>query len=102
MMTKQQLHKFIQDTKGLVRGAPTEKKIKLLKLIKEAKRQCEEQELTEMDIDDSKIGGTLDSKYATAALVGAMREAGAVHHSEMEPEQIQPIAQENPDYIEEK
>jgi hypothetical protein len=102
MMTKQQLHKFIKDTKGLVRGAPTHKKIKLLKLIKEAKRRCDEQELKEMDIDDSKIDGTLGSKYATAALVGAMREAGAVHHSEMEPELIQPITQENPDYIEEK
>lgn len=102
MMTKQQLHKFIQDTKGLVRGAPTHKKLKLLKLIKEAKRQCEEQELTEMDIDDSKIGAALDSKYATAALVGALREAGAVHETEMESEQIQPNIEENPDYIEEK
>ena len=102
MMTKQQLHKFIQDTKGLVRGASTQKKLKLLKLIKEAKRLCDEQELKEMDIDHTKIGSTLDSKYATAALVGAMREAGAVHHSEQEPEQIQPITQENPDYIEEK
>lgn len=102
MMTKQQLRKFIQDTKGLVRGASTQRKMKLLKLIKEAKRQCDEQELKEMDIDHEKVGSALDSKFSTAALVGAMREAGAVHHSEMAPELIRPNIQQNADYIEEK
>jgi ABC-type transporter MlaC component len=78
-MTREQLKKFIKDTRGLVRGAPIEKKIKLLSLIKEAKRQCEESELKEMEIDDSKIGPVLDSKYATAALVGALKASGAIH-----------------------
>jgi hypothetical protein len=85
-MTREQLRKFIQDTRGLVRGAPVEKKIKLLSLIKEAKRQCEETELKEMDIDHTKIGPVLDSKYATAALVGALKAAGASHHSEHHPD----------------
>jgi hypothetical protein len=85
-MTREQLKKFIQDTRGLIRGAPAHKKLKLLKLIKEAKRQCEETELREMDIDHTKIGAILDSKYAIAAHVGAMREAGATHHSEHRPD----------------
>ena len=84
-MTREQLKKFIQDTRGLIRGAPAHKKLKLLKLIKEAKRQCEETELREMDIDHTKIGPVLDSKYATAALVGALKAAGASHHSEHPP-----------------
>ena len=98
MMTKEQLHKFIQDTRGLIRGAPAYKKVKLLKLIKEAKRQCEEQELKEMDIDHTKIGPVLDSKYATAALVGALRASGAKHHSEEHDEQS---SQTNGDYLDE-
>ena len=85
-MTKEQLRKFIKDARGLVRGAPVEKKIKLLSLIKEAKRQCEETELREMEIDDSKIGPMLDSKFATASLVGALRASGAKHHSEHHPD----------------
>ena len=85
-MTKEQLHKFIKDTRGLIRGAPAHKKLKLLKLIKEAKRQCEEQELKEMDIDHTKIGPVLDSKFATASLVGALKAAGATHHSKHHPD----------------
>jgi S-adenosylhomocysteine hydrolase len=101
MMTKQQLHKFIKDTKGLVRGASPEKKVKLLKLIKEAKRQCEEQELKEMDLDHDKIGDTLDSKYATAALVGALKAAGA-EATEIEPQSPETDSSETIDYLEEK
>lgn len=86
-MTKEQLHKFIKDTRGLIRGAPAHKKLKLLQLIKEAKRQCDEQELKEMDIDHTKIGPVLDSKFATASLVGALKAAGATHHSEHHPDE---------------
>ncbi len=97
-MTKEQLRKFIKDTRGLVRGAPVEKKIKLLSLIKEAKRQCEEQELKEMDIDHTKIGPVLDSKFATAALAGALRASGATHHSEQPSDQP---PQSSGDYLDE-
>ena len=46
-MTKDQLRKFIKDTKGLIRGASNHQKIKLLKLIKEANAKLEEETLHE-------------------------------------------------------
>jgi hypothetical protein len=99
MMTKQQLHKFIKDTKGLVRGASPQKKLKLLKLLKKAKRHFDAEELKKMDLDHEKIGSALDSKYGTASLVGALKEAGA----EIESQDEQEVSfTENTDYIEEK
>lgn len=99
-MTKQQLRKFINDTRGLIRGASNDKKLKLLKLIKEAKRQCDEQELAEMTIDHSKIDGVLGSKIAQAALSGALSATGASHTGAAN--SIQPNTQKNADYLEEK
>lgn len=99
-MTKEQLRKFINDTRGLIRGASNDKKLKLLKLIKEAKRQCDEQELSEMMLDDSKIDGVLGSKIAQAAFAGALSAAGASHSSNKN--SIQPNSEENADYLEEK
>lgn len=91
-MTKEQLRKFIKDTRGLVRGASAEKKIHLLKLIKEAKRRCEETQLNQISLDNKKVEETLNSKFATAALAGA---AGATVSDSGD--NIQ-----NSDYLEEK
>jgi translation elongation factor EF-4 len=54
-MTREQLKQFIKDTRGLVRGASVERKIKLLSLIKEAKRRCDEGEGVELDIESEPI-----------------------------------------------
>lgn len=54
-MTREQLKQFIKDTRGLVRGASAERKVKLLSLIKEAKRRCDEQEMAELDIESGHI-----------------------------------------------
>lgn len=98
-MTKAQLRKFINDTRGLIRGAPAEKKVKLLSLIKEAKRRCEETELAEMQIDKDKVEQVLGSKFATASLVGALSASGASHESL---ESTYPKQIGNQDYLEEK
>ncbi len=95
-MTKVQLRKFIKDTRGLIRGAPAHKKIKLLQLIKEAKRRCDEAELNEMELDEERIDQTIGSKFATAALAGALRAGGVTIGQQNEP------PQESNDYLEEK
>jgi hypothetical protein len=95
-MTKDQLRKFIKDTRGLIRGAPDHKKIKLLQLIKEAKRRCDESELHEMELDGEKVDETIGSKFATAALAGALR-AGGVTIGQQDSQ-----SQESNDYLEEK
>ena len=41
-MTKEQLRKFIRESRELVKSASPEQKIKVLKLIKEAKQQYEQ------------------------------------------------------------
>jgi hypothetical protein len=46
-MTKEQLRKFIKDTKGLIHGASNHQKVKLLNLIKEANAKLEEESLQE-------------------------------------------------------
>ena len=95
-MTKEQLRKFIKDTRGLILGAPTEKKIKYLSLIKEAKRKYEEAELSAMELDSEKLKETLSSKYSTASLAGALSAAGAKMNDS-------PLDEpENTDYLEEK
>jgi len=96
-MTKEQLRKFIKDTRGLIRGAPDHKKVKLLQLIKEAKRRCDEAELNEMELDEERVDQTIGSKFATAALAGALRAGGVTIGQQNEPPQ-----QENDDYLEEK
>jgi hypothetical protein len=96
-MTKDQLRKFIKDTRGLILGAPPEKKIKYLSLIKEAKRKYEEAELQSMELDEEKLKETLSSKYSTASLAGALSQAGAtIKDDSQNTEQI------NTDYLEEK
>jgi len=57
-MTREQLKQFIRDTRGLVRGASVERKVKLLSLIKEAKRRCDEQEGAELDIESEHASTT--------------------------------------------
>jgi len=96
-MTKEQLHKFIKDTRGLIRGAPTNKKIKLLQLIKEAKRRCDEAELNEMELDGEKVGKAIGSKFTTAGLAAALGMAGASVGQQDGPSQ-----EESNDYLEEK
>ena len=97
-MTEEQLKKFINDTRGLIRGASAEKKIKLLKLIKEAKRKCEETKLDEMQLDAAKVDETLSSKFAPAALAGALRAGGANTVTQ----RIHPNLDKKADYLEEK
>ena len=96
-MTKDQLRKFIKDTRGLIRGAPDHKKIKLLQLIKEAKRRCDEAELNEMELDRAKVDETIGSKFATAALAGALRAGGVTIGQGNDPQ-----PEESSDYLEEK
>lgn len=96
-MTKDQLRKFIKDTRGLIRGAPDHKKVKLLQLIKEAKRRCDERELNEMELDGDKIDSTIGSKFATAALAGALKAGGVTVAQQPGPRQ-----EESNDYLEEK
>lgn len=98
-MTKEQLRKFIKDTRGLIRGSSDEKKVRLLKLIKEAKRRCDEQELKEMNLDNEKIGSVADSRYGVAGLAGALKAAGAIHGVQ---QSVRPNRPENTDYLEEK
>lgn len=95
-MTKDQLRKFIKDTRGLIRGAPDHKKVKLLQLIKEAKRRCDEAELNEMELDGEKVSETIGSKFATAALAGALKAGGATIGQDSD------SPQESNDYLEEK
>lgn len=96
-MTREQLKKFIQDTRGLIKGASPEKKVKLLQLIKEAKRKCDDNDLA-MELDEEKVGGVLDSKYAVAALAGALKATGAdvTQNDEIS------VNGETQDYLEEK
>ena len=63
-MTKDQLRKFIKDTRGLVRGASPEKKIKLLSLIKEATKKISEMENNQIQTESVTITNTdyLDEK----------------------------------------
>jgi hypothetical protein len=96
-MNKDQLKKFIKDTRGLIRGAPDHKKVKLLQLIKEAKRRCDERELNEMELDSEKVDETIGSKYATAALAGALRAGGVTIGQQDDSHQ-----EESSDYLEEK
>ena len=95
-MTKDQLRKFIKDTRGLIRGAPDHKKIKLLQLIKEAKRRCDERELNEMELDCEKVDQTIGSKFATASLAGALRAGGVTTAQDGQSHE------ESNDYLEEK
>lgn len=87
-MTEEQLKKFIKDTKGLIRGAAPEKKIRLLKLIKEAKRKCDEAKLDEMSLDTAKVDETV-----TSALSGAFRQWK---------QRIAPNQDKTADYLDEK
>lgn len=62
-MTKDQLRKFIKDSRGLIRGAPLEKKIKLLSLIKEANKKISEMENNQNSINfDNTNTDYLDEK----------------------------------------
>jgi hypothetical protein len=98
-MSKDQLRKFIRDTRGLIRDASPEQKIKLLKLIKEAKQKCDAAELDEMQLDEKKVDEALGSKFATAALAGALAASGA---KTMNDHRITPKLNKSVDYLEEK
>lgn len=99
-MTKEQLRKFIKDTRGLIRGAPVDKKIKLLSLLKEAKRRCEDAELTKMKLNRVKVKESLDSKFASVVLAGKLEMSNTIHDSEVPADS--PNSSKNTDYLEEK